>query len=312
MDATAKQKNRARAAPKMGKIDIDYQVLHDAFFKYQKKPKMCPFGDIYYEGKEFEVKLREKKPGVLSGALKKALGMSEGHPPPWLMNMQRYGPPPSYPNLKIPGLNCPIPEGQDFGFHPGGWGKPPVDELNRPIYGDVFGKAPKLADEEIQVNRTLWGEMTEAVEESEEEEEEEEGDEIPDVEMEADPTDMSGLETPATEAGMSSVTTGLETPETIDLRKRRSGFDSPDTSGIDNPPKELYQVVEEKAQKVGGGHLFGTDKKYVLPAGGASDEGAAVEYQEPEPTEQDDQRKRKRKADKEKDAKKKKHDDFKF
>jgi len=25
--------------------------------------------------------------------------------------MQRYGPPPSYPNLKIPGLNAPIPEG---------------------------------------------------------------------------------------------------------------------------------------------------------------------------------------------------------
>lgn len=24
--------------------------------------------------------------------------------------MQRYGPPPSYPNLKIPGLNSPIPE----------------------------------------------------------------------------------------------------------------------------------------------------------------------------------------------------------
>jgi hypothetical protein len=30
-------------------------------------------------------------------------------PPPWLLNMQRYGPPPSYPNLKIPGLNAPIP-----------------------------------------------------------------------------------------------------------------------------------------------------------------------------------------------------------
>ena len=31
-------------------------------------------------------------------------------PPPWLVAMQRYGPPPSYPNLKIPGLNSPIPE----------------------------------------------------------------------------------------------------------------------------------------------------------------------------------------------------------
>lgn len=31
-------------------------------------------------------------------------------PPPWLIAMQRYGPPPSYPNLKIPGLNSPIPD----------------------------------------------------------------------------------------------------------------------------------------------------------------------------------------------------------
>ena len=27
-----------------------------------------------------------------------------------------------------------------FGYQPGGWGKPPVDELGRPLYGDVFGK----------------------------------------------------------------------------------------------------------------------------------------------------------------------------
>jgi len=47
--------------PKMGKIDIDYQVLHDAFFKYQTKPKLTKHGDLYYEGKEYEVKLKEKK-----------------------------------------------------------------------------------------------------------------------------------------------------------------------------------------------------------------------------------------------------------
>lgn len=43
---------------------------------------------------------------------------------------QRYGPPPSYPHLKIPGLNAPIPLGASFGYHPGGWGKPPVDEVS--------------------------------------------------------------------------------------------------------------------------------------------------------------------------------------
>jgi hypothetical protein len=65
----------------------------------------------YYEGKEFEAKYKEKKPGTLSEELKQALGMPPFAPPPWLINMQRYGPPPSYPSLKIPGLNAPIPYG---------------------------------------------------------------------------------------------------------------------------------------------------------------------------------------------------------
>lgn len=67
------------------------------------------------QGKEFETRLKEKKPGDLSDDLRTALGMPIGAnnhlvPPPWLIAMQRYGPPPSYPNLKIPGLNAPIPE----------------------------------------------------------------------------------------------------------------------------------------------------------------------------------------------------------
>ena len=41
--------------------------------------------------------------------------MPDGAPPPWLINMQRYGPPPSYANLKIPGLSAPIPDGATFG-----------------------------------------------------------------------------------------------------------------------------------------------------------------------------------------------------
>lgn len=61
----------------------------------------------------------------------------------------RYGPPPSYPNLKIPGLNAPIPEGTSFGYHAGGWGKPPVDEKGKPLYGDVFGTSSLDADVSI-------------------------------------------------------------------------------------------------------------------------------------------------------------------
>jgi splicing factor 3B subunit 2 len=40
-----KQKTRERVQPKMGKIDIDYQKLHDAFFRYQTKPSMSKFGE---------------------------------------------------------------------------------------------------------------------------------------------------------------------------------------------------------------------------------------------------------------------------
>ena len=90
-----KSKMREKARPKMGKIDIDYQKLHDAFFKWQTKPRMTLHGDLYYEGKEFEIRLKEKKPGDLSDDLRTSLGMPVGPnahkvPPPWLIAMQRY------------------------------------------------------------------------------------------------------------------------------------------------------------------------------------------------------------------------------
>ncbi|XP_057436058.1 uncharacterized protein LOC130728568 isoform X2 [Lotus japonicus] len=75
-----KQKQREHLQPKMGKMDIDYQILHDAFFKYQTKPKLTSLGELYHEGKEFEVKLREMKPDMLSHELKEAPGMPEGAP----------------------------------------------------------------------------------------------------------------------------------------------------------------------------------------------------------------------------------------
>lgn len=156
-----KGKMREKTRPKLGRIDIDYQKLHDAFFKWQTKPQMTKMGELYYEGKELEAQMREKKPGQLSDELRIALGMPVGpnaskFPPPWLIAMQRYGPPPSYPNLRIPGLNCPIPEGCAFGYHAGGWGKPPVDEYGKPLYGDVFGlNIPQVSelDDDSRVER---------------------------------------------------------------------------------------------------------------------------------------------------------------
>jgi splicing factor 3B subunit 2 len=110
-DQSLRQKTRERVQPKMGKIDIDYQKLHEAFFKFQGKPSMSKFGEAYYEGKELETDLRTKKPGELSDELVEALSIPPLAPPPWLIAMQRFGPPPSYPNLRIKGLNAPIPPG---------------------------------------------------------------------------------------------------------------------------------------------------------------------------------------------------------
>ena len=92
--------------------------------------------------------VKSSRPGILSRDLRSALGMGENTPPPWLINMQRYGPPPSYPDLKVAGLNAPIPPGAQFGYQPGGWGKPPVDENGDPLYGDVFGQYEEESDDE--------------------------------------------------------------------------------------------------------------------------------------------------------------------
>eukprot|EP00798_Chlamydomonas_sp_ICE-L_P005119 gene5119-34923_t len=92
--------------------------------------------------------------------------------------MQRYGPPPSYSNLKIPGLNAPIPAACSFGYQAGGWGKPPVDENGLPLYGDVFGEVGDDMNSDDEVDKeTKWGVLEPDVEESSEEESDEEDEE---------------------------------------------------------------------------------------------------------------------------------------
>ncbi|XP_011096258.1 splicing factor 3B subunit 2 [Sesamum indicum] len=252
-----KQKQRERMQPKMGKMDIDYQVLHDAFFKHQTKPKLTTHGDLYYEGKEFEVKLREMKPGTLSQELKEALGMPEGAPPPWLINMQRYGPPPSYPHLKIPGLNAPIPPGAKFGYGHGDWGKPPVDEYGRPLYGDVFGvlqqEQPNYDEEPVDKTKH-WGDLEEEEEEEEEEEVEEE-EQMEEAELEDGIQSVDSL---------SSTPTGVETPDVIDLRKQQRK----------EPDRPLYQVLEEKEEKIAPGTLLAPSHTYVINTGTQDKTGA--------------------------------------
>ncbi|KAH0477540.1 MAG: uncharacterized protein KVP18_001389 [Porospora cf. gigantea A] len=166
---TLRQKLRERVRPKKHRMDIDYQTLHDAFFKYAVKPHLTKFGDVYHEGKEMEIKMRRFKPGHLSSKLREALGMHTAlAPPQWLFNMQRYGPPRAYPSLRIPGVNCPLPPGAEFGFGVGNWGAPPIDSSGRPLWGDL---GPDLRDREQNDQgdwtEYLWGDP-EAVESEEE------------------------------------------------------------------------------------------------------------------------------------------------
>ncbi|KAI0807861.1 DUF382-domain-containing protein [Fomes fomentarius] len=262
---TLKAKTRERVQPKMGKVDIDYQKLHDAFFKFMTKPNVSGFGEMYYEGKEFETQLKHKRPGDLSPELVEALSIPPLAPPPWLISMQRFGPPPSYPTLRIPGLNAPIPEGAQWGFHPGGWGKPPLDEYNRPLYGDVFGVLPKNTDADMgePVDRNTWGELE--PEEEEEEEESEDESEEEEEEQQTAPTDgmqtPSGLETPSGMASVvSTVAGGLETPDFLELRKNSTRA----TSEVDSGPRSLYQVVPERQTAVRG--LMGSERGYDVSA----------------------------------------------
>ncbi len=272
-----KAKQREKMQGKGGKLDIDYRVLQDAFFKHQTKPNLTGFGDMYFEGKEFEVDVKAKRPGVLSAKLRSALGMTDTSPPPWLINMQRVGPPPSYPNLRIPGINAPLPPGCEYGYHAGGWGKPPVDQYDRPLYGDVYGverddpSTRGLMEQPTVDTSTRWGlvraEVAPAV--IEEEEPEEAGAE------EAAPVGVAEEEAPlpaavpaeAAAAAMAAAPSRLEMVDTLELRKKAaSTINAMGVTADTGEPKVLSRVLEQKQTAVGEG-LYGSSFQYVIPGG---------------------------------------------
>lgn len=285
---SAKQKNRRRVAPKMGAIDVDYKTLHDAFFKYQTKPNnLTEFGDLYYEGKEMEVQTNIKPGGPLSRRLREALGMvTETSPPPWLINMQRYGPPPSYPSLKIPGLNAPLPSPEcQYGYHPGGWGKPPVDAYGRPLYGgnpfDPPGSSTSTSNandpydwqgtmlvtsDGKTIEKSAWGALPTGYAEKEEASEEEEEEE--DSEMEESEAEEGEAEEEEEHAdGIESVLPpplGVPTAGAVDLRKHAGD----ETPLVSVPPKQLYQIIEQKTA-ASSGAVFASEIAYVVPGAAA-------------------------------------------
>ena len=275
----SKAKQRDKMRPRMGAIDIDYQVLHDAFFRFQTKPPLTPLGALYYEGREFEVKLTEKRPLLYSQPLLDALGMaSPAAPPPWLYAMQRHGPPPSYPFLRVPGVNAPLPPGGRWGMGEGEWGKPPIDESGRPRWGgDLFGP-PQAPTSEVRIDGRHWGEPVTDSEPSDDEDEEPSS---PTGDGESPPG------SPSHQSGVESVSTlGLQTPSTLNLRKADGrGTETPTTvhptAATAALPGPLYRVLETKEVERGAG-LLGTTHTYVIPnvddeGGGGAKKGGGVE-----------------------------------
>jgi len=253
-----KQQARDRLQPKTGKIDIDYHVLYDAFFRNQTKPRLTGHSELYYEGKEYEVDLKERKPGHLSKKLRLALGMPEEgvYPPPWLVNMQRNGAPPSYPHLRLPGITAPIPPGAKVGFQPGGWGQPPVESFGRSMYSDANGESAGPFAEPVEAN--TWGVLEQ--DESDDEFETMEQDEQMYEEEEPEDTPMTtDIEPSEVQSGTASVG-GYETPESIDLRKQKL-LKAPVVS---DGPKQLYQELKQVDAPVGNA-TFGSQHRYVMP-----------------------------------------------
>jgi len=302
----AKKQNRNKVAPKMGALDVDYRTLYDAFFKHQNRhsiqEKLTQFGDLYYEGKEFETQKSSdlKVGGPLSERLRDAVGMTgENSPPPWLITMQRYGPPPSYPNLKIPGLNAPLPAGCSYGYHLNGWGKPPVDNFGRPLFGgnpfDPPGNSGAsstanwdfdaasgaiVTSDGMTVGKKPWGalpmgsidvEEEESSSEEESSDDESSGDEMAESDEEGEEKeDADAAETEKDELttdGADSVVPGSAS----DLRKQ-GGDETP------APAKQLYTVLHQTSadKDKQSGAVFASDVAYVVPGAQVPDGAESV------------------------------------
>lgn len=106
-DTSMKDRMRQRVQPKMSQLDLDFNKLYDAFFKYQTKPELLKYGQIYKDGmdisKLFEIeRMSSYRPGKLSKTLKEALGMDiRSNSPPWAQRLKALGPPPSYPHMSV-------------------------------------------------------------------------------------------------------------------------------------------------------------------------------------------------------------------
>ncbi|EGW33733.1 uncharacterized protein SPAPADRAFT_134460 [Spathaspora passalidarum NRRL Y-27907] len=229
-ERTVRQQQREKVQPKMGRLDIDYAKLHDAFFKHQTRPRIFGYGDVYEEGKETVDELANEaskyKPGVISKELREALDMPESDlsvAPAWITIMKEIGKPPSYEELLIPGLDM---------------------EYSNTGYKD------KGSTSRAKKNSDHWGKLLDTVESSEEEEEEEGDDE----------------EESVSESESESIVSEdkQEEKETVIEKKVHQPVDvKSEGTPADNASKFLYKVLKEKSSKQNSS-LLGKEFGYEL------------------------------------------------
>ncbi|CCK72150.1 U2 snRNP complex subunit CUS1 KNAG_0J00670 [Huiozyma naganishii CBS 8797] len=236
---TLKETARAKVQPKLGSLDIDFKKFHDIFFKlgtHWKPDLLLPFGDLFYENRNMQeeaewIRLkREKRPGKLSPGLREAMGLHEGQLPPWCMKMSKLGMPPSYPTLKVAGLN---------------WG---IEHLR----DDVYGKLPKDKKKSRTTGAdTLFGTILSF---DEPEEEDNEGESEPEPEQVGDHQEEE--EQPEEHDGAEHITS-------IEIGNRADNDQS-----TDDKDKSLYTVLSETISSEQASTTTNIQKAYAMPSAG--------------------------------------------
>ncbi|KAI8060850.1 hypothetical protein BC940DRAFT_245952 [Gongronella butleri] len=254
-----KARTRAQRRGKLSTLALDYDDMHDAFFKHQTKSKLTRHGELFYENKGFHDAMQQLKPGSLSPDLREALGMTtELSPPPWLHAMQRYGPPPAYAaTMTIPGLNAPIPPGAMTGFQAQEWGKIPVDELGRPLYG--FKVEPNAhvdktsAQTAAVVDKSWWGELEDAESDTSEGEEDDDAATVD----QGEPQDTPLIEV--------DVQQELELGKAKSKHKRNQGKEMMTLDATENAKHAFYTILPEKATTTTKTQWMGSQHAYDIP-----------------------------------------------
>lgn len=145
-EKSIKELSRARVQPKLGSLDIDFKKMFNIFFKLGAtwKPNLLlPFGDQFFENRNLieEASWVEMtqvyKPGKISQELRNIMGLQDGQLPIWCMEMNKIGLPPSYPNIKIAGINWDISNltNEKYGI----WNSP-MEKVKKKGRTGLFGK----------------------------------------------------------------------------------------------------------------------------------------------------------------------------